>query len=57
MPGCWGYLELSLPDLYRVLPAASQAEFVTRLRELEADPKLAFAKDRLHALREKLSAK
>jgi hypothetical protein len=52
-----GYLEQTLPSIYRIEPVASQAEIVARLRELEASPNLTFATDRLRSLREKLQAK
>jgi hypothetical protein len=52
-----GYLEQSLPAIYPLLPAPSQMNVTVRLAELEANPNHLFAKDRLRALREKLSVK
>ncbi|VTR98425.1 Uncharacterized protein OS=Pseudomonas alcaligenes OT 69 GN=L682_26355 PE=4 SV=1 [Gemmata massiliana] len=52
-----GSLEETLPVLFTHLTDGSKVEIPVRLSELEADPKLAFAKDRLRALREKLPTK
>lgn len=52
-----GHFEQVFPDLYRVFPSKVRTEIVVRLRELEAKPSAAFAKDRLRALREKLTVK
>ena len=51
------YTEETLPALYVYLPDATKTEVPGLLRDMEANPKLAFAKDRLRALREKLVAK
>ena len=51
------YTEETLPALYAYLPDATKTEVPGLLRDMEANPKLAFAKDRLRALREKLVAK
>lgn len=49
-----GHLEETLPRLFPHLPDGMKAELPVRLRELEADPKMNFAADRLHALRGQL---